>query len=736
MNMKPAFLFACAALAAAVSGAVPVDVDFRSNKWDRAQWIHVRHSEWNRGTPFVQTDEGIVNWSDAAWSDEEIYARHQIDVFSAMLLTNRFSGAAAFATSVSFDHRMAPAIVLADGVEKDAQGRDELRDFYEFVLYDEGLNVWLHRRPADGGKATVEKVAFLEARFEPKKDYSLFVSVTPKKTQAGAVHDIRIACAGHVLGFRDAHFPSAYRAGIIGAEGRCRFRNFRAGETANDVASPEHPWPRRLIRVNQVGYAAGAPKVAEVPVSVASKFKTFRVQYLGPSLVWRDVYEGTFPPPRGAFCYADFSCVTNPGDYRVVCGDSAPPAGNPFDRYGAACSAFFQIRDGVYAPLERTLFGFYTWQRCGHRKGWAGVCHQDRVPLVGTDRTIDMRGGYHQSCDLRCWADDTAHAVWFLYQWAEAADPEWDDGIVDEELRWGTEYFAKLVGPEGWAYDCQFEPIGWGPRNYYVSPAPMNAQVCVLHVLARAAKRFRTKDAAFARKCADKAETLMRSLETNPVFAKPYELPIPNIPPGSQPAAFYASSVRGNPNGDAAFASCALEIFEATDKAEYRAKALAYGEKVIRTFGDINYRGSCGTGSLMKMLPGRLFSLTGDVRYRDILRRQCQDFVRYAEESLQTNVSTLVPVVNGLVLLEGERVFGEPRYRVAAQRGIDWCLGVNCDEVSVVNGVGKHQQDLEVWGQFFPSTPWIPGAVTHVKHGEYNLPNAGGLMLVAQKLNR
>ena len=708
--------------------AIVCQADF-SGAWDRGAWKDVRQLKWDRGTPFVQTKEGLVNWSDERWSDEEIFAKHQIDTCSAMVLTNRFSGPMSFVTRTSFDHRMAPAIVIAANLRKDGKGRDGLGDFFEIVLFDEGLNVWKH--VWSDGQERVSKVAYLSARYEPQEPYALTVTVCPKKAQGRPALDIRVSCDGHTLGFRDETFPHEYYAGILGAEGRCRFMSFAAATDVAEIALDERPQYLRTIRVNQVGYAAHAPKLAEVPA--AFPFKTFTVQTMTPDVTWVDVYTGEFTAPKGLYKYADFSCVTNPGDYRVVCGDAPRIAGNIRDRVGAYSSNWFKVHDGVYDPLQRMLFGFYTWQRCGSEKGWPGVCHQDRVPLVGAGRTLDMRGGYHQSDDLRCWADDTARAVWHLFWWAEKADFPWDGGTIAEELRWGADYFEKLVGERGYAWDCQFEPIGWGPRNYYATPAPMAAQFCVLHALCRAARYFRVRDAAFAAKCLAKAESVMRELETNPSFDKPYEPPT-EIPPGSQPASFYRTAYRGHPNVDAAFVSAAIELYEASGKAVCREKAEAFGEKMLRTYDGVEHGGCCGLNDFVRFAPFRAFNLTGDGRYKAILRRQCDDYIRDAWNHQKIR-STQAPAGKGVVLTEGYRIFGDRDCLVAAQKGLDWDLGVNRHEQSFVNGIGRNTQPHEAWGQFYPSTPYIPGAVVHIMDGEYNLPNAGILLILAQRLN-
>ena len=174
-------------------------VDFSQGKWDPSAWMDLRQPRWDRGTPFVQGDYYIENWSDAAWSDEEIFARHQIDTFSCMVLTNRFAAPMTFTTVTRFEHRMAPAIVIASDIATDAQGRKALGNFYEIVLYDEGLNVWRHGHDADG-KPLVEKAAYLTRRFEPKVQYALTVTVERKETQGRKFGQMTVRCDGEALG--------------------------------------------------------------------------------------------------------------------------------------------------------------------------------------------------------------------------------------------------------------------------------------------------------------------------------------------------------------------------------------------------------------------------------------------------------------------------------------------------------------------------------------------------------
>ena len=75
-----------------------------------------------------------------------------------------------------------------------------------------------------------------------------------------------------------------------------------------------------------------------------------------------------------------------------------------------------------------------------------------------------------------------------------------------------------------------------------------------------------------------------------------------------------------------------------------------------------------------------------------------------------------------IYLSECARFFDRPEYRVWAQRSFDWVLGVNTWNRSYVEGIGQNQWQRPVFGQFYPSTPQIPGGVLHRVCGEYDMP--------------
>ena len=206
--------------------------DFADGKWDRGEFFEARNDDWNRGDPIVQMPDCVMNANKPEWSDEELFKNHQAEVYSSLVLTNRFRGDITFSSHMSFDHRMAPSLVVAGEFAVDAQGRMAFRDHYEIVLFEDGINVWRHRRP-NGGKSEIEKVAYAAHVFKKKTKYELKVVLKRKKAYGGRLTtDINVSSDGVDVGFRDETVPSVYYIGLLGSEGRCRFYDLTVDDEA------------------------------------------------------------------------------------------------------------------------------------------------------------------------------------------------------------------------------------------------------------------------------------------------------------------------------------------------------------------------------------------------------------------------------------------------------------------------------------------------------------------------
>lgn len=199
------------------------DISFARGAWNTNDWIAVKSPRWSYLNDFVQMDDHILNRTPDL-PDDTIFKKHEQDVFSSILLKQTFSLGSEISATMSFDHRMAPLIVIAKPLGTDVAGRPEFREHFEIVLYDEGLNVWHHRY--NDGKPSWHLAAFLRAPFKPKTKYDLKISLQKRH----GTKQLTVSCAGYVFGYEDDDLPETFQTGITGCEGRNRFYSFHVKE--------------------------------------------------------------------------------------------------------------------------------------------------------------------------------------------------------------------------------------------------------------------------------------------------------------------------------------------------------------------------------------------------------------------------------------------------------------------------------------------------------------------------
>ena len=215
--LLPLFLFAAVLLS-----ADEFYTSFARGKWDRSQWLNVKGPRFSYVLEMVQNDDHIANPVPDE-PDDIIFRKYDSKVYAALVLDRTFDGNLTVASMMSFDHRMAPLLVIAPELGKSEDGKyHEFREHYEIVLYDQGINVWHHLWR--DGKPYWYKAAWLKAAFQPKKIYELQVQLvhTAKGCQLSA------RCDGHELGYTEfALKEGPYYVGLIACEGRNRFYDFK-----------------------------------------------------------------------------------------------------------------------------------------------------------------------------------------------------------------------------------------------------------------------------------------------------------------------------------------------------------------------------------------------------------------------------------------------------------------------------------------------------------------------------
>ncbi|MFT8349286.1 glycoside hydrolase family 9 protein [Clostridium saccharoperbutylacetonicum] len=288
--------------------------------------------------------------------------------------------------------------------------------------------------------------------------------------------------------------------------------------------------PEQKIVLNQVGYKPEDKK--KVVFRAQSEDSKFRVVSAETKKV---VYEGningnSYNEAAGETDrFGDFSSVTVPGKYTI-------------ETDGLGSSYEFTIGQGVYKNVFKDLVRFFYMQRCGQEipKEFGGTwshpaCHTDLAKIYGSDKKIDVSGGWHDAGDYGRYVVATSKAVADLlsaYEDNKGAFgddfniPESGNGIPDvlDEVKYQLEWMLKMQEPlSGGVYHkvtCANFPGTVMPQEekeeLIVCPISTTATGDFAAVMAMGYQNFKDVDPSLAQKCLVAAEKAWSYLEKTP----------------------------------------------------------------------------------------------------------------------------------------------------------------------------------------------------------------------------
>ncbi len=144
----------------------------------------------------------------------------------------------------------------------------------------------------------------------------------------------------------------------------------------------------------------------------------------------------------------DFSSVTNPGQYFILCGDQV--------------SLPFTIHSLQYIRNLDQHLNWFLEQRCGDpENGWEKGEHLDDGRRLDNDEHQNVSGGWHDAADLRKWGM-TINGLWALSEiYLSFSSNEIADFLgkskmiyrIRNEIAWGNKYFRAMQEPEGYLMD-------------------------------------------------------------------------------------------------------------------------------------------------------------------------------------------------------------------------------------------------------------------------------------------
>ncbi len=302
--------------------------------------------------------------------------------------------------------------------------------------------------------------------------------------------------------------------------------------------------PTAAIKVDQVGYLPGGPKIA----LVSSLAQQFEVRRAGDRVV---VYRGTLGPAQtdplsgDTVQSADFSRVRRAGTYYI----EVPGVGKSWN---------FSVGGNIYEHAwYLAMRGFYG-QRCGTAvdlgadfPGYSHpACHLkgEFHPSSGKSGERDNIGGWHDAGDYGRYmvnsgvATGTLLWTWEIYgpriKAIQLKIPETGNGTPDilNEVRWNLEWMLKMQDADGGAWHKQTsthfpgfiapekdtlpsEVIGTGSPPYKSTCATADLAA----VAAIAARVYKPYDPQFSAKALDAARRAWRWTEQYPnvIFRNP-----------------------------------------------------------------------------------------------------------------------------------------------------------------------------------------------------------------------
>ena len=276
-----------------------------------------------------------------------------------------------------------------------------------------------------------------------------------------------------------------------------------------------------MITVNQLGYRPSDQKIAVGSVVGGSDFRVIDDQ-------GNEVYKGTFSKTeKNAMsgqeeCTGDFSALTKPGTYAVVGQDGEK-------------SFTFDINENVYDKGMESMITFFYLQRCGMElpEIKAGVyahssCHMGKARVYGTDKQIDVSGGWHDAGDYGRYVGPGAMTV-ILLLLAYEKNP--DEKNILEEVRYEIDWMLKMQKEDGMLYHkvscanfCDFIMPQEEQEELIISPESVTATADFAAALAMAATVFRKSDADYAMRleqASRKAYDAMKKVEQPGGFHNP-----------------------------------------------------------------------------------------------------------------------------------------------------------------------------------------------------------------------
>lgn len=447
------------------------------------------------------------------------------------------------------------------------------------------------------------------------------------------------------------------------------------------------------IVLNQLGYLpTDAKKVVFRGENVDKSFNvvsvdTNEVVYTGK------MSEGVYNSAAKETDYTgDFSQVTKEGKYKIT----TETMGDSYE---------FEIGKEVYKNVLKDAVRMFYMQRCSelpeqYAGKWAHPeCHTDLATIYGTDKKIDVSGGWHDAGDYGRYVVATSKTVADLFLSYDANKdsfgddtniPESGNGMADilDEIKGQTDWLFKMQNKEnGGVYHkvtCANFPGTIMPEEekgkLIVCPETTTATGDFAAVMAMAYNHFKDIDKDYANKCLEAAEAAWDYLDAQP------SQKVVN-PEGIVTGEYGDTSDRDERYWAAA------ELYKVTGKTKYHEKfkqlanekvEIGYDWQLVGNFGNEAYLSSLNTD---KAIVNKIkASIIKDADR--ILKGSMSDPYGIALGSNFYWGSSMAVTNEAIILDQANRISPKSEYVEYAKEHINYCFGKNANAMSFVTGYG------------------------------------------------
>lgn len=433
------------------------------------------------------------------------------------------------------------------------------------------------------------------------------------------------------------------------------------------------------ILINQIGYEKTLSKFAFVDASTTSE-KEFSLCNVDGKVVFtgklNDVIEDELSAQKIA-C-ADFSSFSEPGTYKIVCGDQS--------------SFEFKIGEGLYKDIYKSTLEYFTLSRCGHRTVksiWCDEdCHTSVAEIYGTENKKEVIGGWHDAGDYGRYVVAGSKTVMDLLFAYEAAPKNKDFDILCE-VRFELEWMLLMQREDGAVYhkiSCYNFSKFVMPQDekevQVISPVSTAATADFAGCLAYASQFYKDSDPQFSKTLLESAIRAQKYIETHEdeLYVNPAD-----ITTGS----YSDKDIRD----EKFFALCAL--FGATNDESYFEKALKFKNEdwsIHFSWGMVN---GYGVEILLKNKDKVSNKAVIEKLEETVITRANQLMQIVKNASYKTIHSRVFWGSNGFVcdeahvLLMAYKLTGNKEFYEGAKSQLDYLMGCNPLNICFVTGFGS-----------------------------------------------